>query len=241
MGLGAGIRTATGLGIGMLAAAAAATLRTVAVVATGLADLGERQVSDLLGVRFGDEVRSTRALSAPRSGPGTRAESHQRLESAMSRLLDLASDQSTSEGRQFLFSKLLDQLVPDEARIISALSDGSSSPLVHVRPRSFGSPAAVTVVENMSLVGRTANLTMPQQTPGYVSHLRSLGLVEIGPEDPSMKQEYEILLAEMAVLAAIKRASRRGMGARVERRTLRLSSLGRDLWAAAGDGAGGSR
>ena len=32
--------------------------------------------------------------------------------------------------------------------------------------------------------------------PTYVSHLLSLRLVEIGPEDPDLKDDYEILMAE---------------------------------------------
>jgi hypothetical protein len=61
--------------------------------------------------------------------------------------------------------------------------------------------------------------------------LLSLGLVEIGSEDPDLKDEYEILMAETAVLRAIKSASRGPLGAKVDKLTLTLSSLGHALWA----------
>jgi hypothetical protein len=67
----------------------------------------------------------------------------------------------------------------------------------------------------------------------YVSHLLALGLVESGPEDTTMKDEYEILAADTAVLRAVKNASRGPIPARVEKYTLRLSGLGIELWAAA--------
>ena len=73
--------------------------------------------------------------------------------------------------------------MPDEARIISALSDGSASPLLNVYARTRAGWGEV-VLENMSLIGKTANLALPQLTPMYVSHLLSLGLVESGPETP---------------------------------------------------------
>ncbi|MET0899073.1 MAG: hypothetical protein ABWY45_14295 [Mycobacterium sp.] len=47
-----------------------------------------------------------------------------------------------------------------------------------------------------------------------------------------MATEYVVLLAESSVLAAVKNASRGPLAAKVERFTLRLSSLGTSLWAA---------
>ncbi len=147
-------------------------------------------------------------------------------------LLGRAIEQSSTSSRQELFHKILDQLVPDEARIVSALSDGSASPLLNVYARTRTGLVGEVVLENMSLIGKTANLALPHLTPMYVSHLLALGLVESGPEDTSMKDEYEILGADTAVLQAIKAASRGPITAPIERYTLRLSGLGLELWAA---------
>jgi hypothetical protein len=155
------------------------------------------------------------------------------LDAKMHTLLDRAIEQSTVSSRQELFHKILDQIVPDEARIIGALSDGSASPLLNVYARTRTGLVGEVVLENMSLIGRTAHLALPHLTPMYVSHLLSLGLVESGPEDTAMKDEYEILAADTGVLKAVKNASRGPIPARVERYTLRLSGLGLELWAAA--------
>ena len=154
------------------------------------------------------------------------------LSAKMHDLLDRALDQSTQGSRVELFHHILDQLVADEARIIGALSDGSASPLVNVhawaRPRVPGR----AVLENASLIGRSANLGLPALVPTYVGHLLSLGLVETGPEDPELKLDYEVLMAESMVLQAIKSASLGPLTAKVDKLTLRLSGLGQSLWEA---------
>jgi hypothetical protein len=152
------------------------------------------------------------------------------LDAKMQSLLHRAVEQSTKGGRQELFHKILDQLVPDEARILGALADGSSSPLVNVFGRGGGDGA---VLANASLIGRTAHLALPRLTDTYVTHLLALRLVEIGPEDESKKADYEILMAEIHVLDALKKASWGPVPAKVEKQTLRLSELGRSLWDAA--------
>ncbi|WP_232425676.1 Abi-alpha family protein [Mycobacterium sp. JS623] len=154
------------------------------------------------------------------------------LGSKMRELLERALDNSTSSSQMELFHHILDQLVADEARIISALSDGSSSPLVSVHDWTRRRVQGRAVLENASLIGRTANVALPEMVPSYVSHLLSLGLVEVGPEDPDLKDDYEVLMAEATVLAAIKTASRGPLAAKVDKLTLTLSGLGQALWAA---------
>jgi hypothetical protein len=213
----------------------------------GLVDLAEQTVRAYINAASWSErqifglIRSgmhapPAALTAP---PGANAEieesddNTESLDAKMHGLLDRAVGQDTASSRQELFHKVLDQIVPDEARIISALSDGSASPLLNVYARTRAGLGVEVVLENMSLIGKTANLALPQLTPMYVSHLLSLGLVESGPEDSSMKDEYEILAADTAVLQAIKTASRGPIPARIEKYTLQLSGLGLELWAAA--------
>jgi hypothetical protein len=154
------------------------------------------------------------------------------IEQRMRQLLDRALEQSASDSRLALFDKLVNDLVPDEARILGALSDGSRSPLVNIRVRHVSGAAGELVVSNASLVGRTANLTSPQLTPTYVAHLLSLGLVEIGPQAQDLSDDYQILVADTVILKALKTAARGPVAPRVERLTLLLSPLGRELWAA---------
>lgn len=194
------------------------------------ASWSERQIFGLIRSQLNDAPPAPAAPPVADEPP----EKPDSLDVKMHDLLDRAVGQNTATSRHELFHKILDQLVPDEARIISALSDGSASPLLNVYARTRAGLVGEVVLENMSLVGKTANLTLPHLTPMYVSHLLSLGLVESGPEDASMKDEYEILSADTAVLQAVKNASRGPIPAHVEKYTLRLSGLGLELWAAAG-------
>ncbi|MUL78722.1 Abi-alpha family protein [Mycolicibacterium sp. CBMA 226] len=168
----------------------------------------------------------------PKASESTTGPAAISLHTKMRMLLDRALDQGTHDSHVELYHRLLDQLVADEARIVGALSDGSSSPTVNVHAWTKSIGAGHTVLTNASLVGRTANIALPQSCPHYIGHLLNLGLLEVGPEDPALKTEYEVLMAETMVLDAIKHASRGPLAARVEKLTVRLSGMGRDLWSA---------
>jgi Abortive infection alpha len=184
----------------------------------------EQQILTMLQILNG-EPPPARELAATPEAPRS-------LGSKMRTLLDRALDQSTSGSQVELFHHILDQLVADEARIIGALSDGSSSPAVNVFDWTRRRTQGRAVLENASLIGRNANVALPEMVPTYVSHLLSLGLVEMGPEDTDLKDDYEILMAETSVLRAIADASRGPLAARVDKRTLILSPLGHALWKA---------
>jgi Abortive infection alpha len=182
----------------------------------------EQQILTMLQILNG-EPPPARELAATPEAPRS-------LGSKMRTLLDRALDQSTSGSQVELFHHILDQLVADEARILGALSDGSSSPAVNIYDWTRRRTEGRAVLENASLIGRNANVALPEMVPTYVSHLLSLGLVEMGAEDTDLKDDYEILMAETAVLRAIAEASRGPLAARVDKRTLTLSPLGHALW-----------
>jgi Abortive infection alpha len=145
-------------------------------------------------------------------------------------LLGASIDADSVGSRDELYRSLLLRLVPDEARILAALSDGTGYPLVHVQARANGGR---TVLSNASTVGRAAGVQLPDAVSTYVGHLRTLGLVEEGPSDDSLNVQYDILLGEPEVREAEVEARDAGrLGARVVRRTVRISPLGRELWKA---------
>jgi len=146
----------------------------------------------------------------------------------MTALLERSLAQDTAGSRRDVHVSILRQLVPDEARIIAALAAGPPAPLIHVLPRAGGD----RILENASLIGRTAALTLPSMTPTYVTHLRALGLVETGPENADDKQGYEMLMADRDVRAALKEGELSKLPARALKRTLQLSARGHELWAA---------
>ncbi|WP_304113459.1 Abi-alpha family protein [Mycolicibacterium bacteremicum] len=147
-------------------------------------------------------------------------------------LLDRSMYTSPDKSRDALYLDLLNALVPDEARILAALSDGSAYPVVHIaEPGAGGTP--VFALKNASTIGRSAGVSLPRYTPLYLTRMLRLGLVRLGPEASSMNDEYEMLLTDSAVNIAVATARRGVRAARVVRRTVRISDLGQELWEAA--------
>lgn len=146
----------------------------------------------------------------------------------LSELLTESVTQTTEQARARLYLLLLEQLVPDEARILAALSDGTSYPLVHVASRGAMGSTGPTLMENASTVGRSAGVALPEHVTSYVTHLKLLGLVAIRPERGSLADAYEMLLTERVV----QTARESNPSTRLLRRTLTISMLGQELWQA---------
>lgn len=198
-------------------------------VTRSTARYGVRAIKTVLDAVDGEApaVVERTALEAPR--PSARS---QDLGTRLDGLLARSVGQSTTGSRLELHEALLGQLVPDEARILAALSDGGVAAVVHVLPRSRRSGTNLPLIENASSVGRAAGVALPEMVPVYVTHLVQLGLVELGPEDDALKGDYELVMTETVVREALSQAGRRSvLPPRVTRQTLQLSDLGRSLWA----------
>jgi Abortive infection alpha len=155
------------------------------------------------------------------------------LRSAMSELLDRSSASTSGKSREYLFGTIVSQLVPDEARILAALAGGRSFPVVDVIAKQVGRSTSRTVLPHVSTVGDAAGVAVRDDTPTYLARLRGFGLVEFGPADDDLGAQYETLAGARAVLDAKADIERTKLGsARLARRTVRLSPLGREFWAA---------
>lgn len=145
-------------------------------------------------------------------------------------LLADSTEQSREQSMQAACMAILRSLVPDEARILAALSDGSGYPLIHVLAGPKLSLASQPMLEYVSTVGRNAGVLTPELTPAYVRHLASWGLTETSPEDPAQRTNYEILETDDAVRRLVARIVKSGERARLMRRTLKMSDFGHALW-----------
>jgi hypothetical protein len=152
-------------------------------------------------------------------------------------LLQRSIDQTRDQAEEDLYSVMLSELVPDEARILALLSSGEPQALVHIGVGSpIGTPSRL-VAENFCSVGRPAQVKLPDCVPLYVSHLMALNLVEEGPEDLALESRYQIMEGEREFRDAVERArGQTRLAVRVLRRTLVISALGRRLWATCTEG-----
>lgn len=154
------------------------------------------------------------------------------LRSAMNELLERSIETDRAASRDYLYGNIISQLVPDEARIVAALSDGRLFAACDVVAKRRS--AARTVLENASTVGRSAGVVTPDNVPTYVTRLHHFGLVQFGPPEDSIAMQFDILATDSTVQAAEAAIEARHMGAvRLVRKTLSISPFGREFWAAA--------
>lgn len=160
------------------------------------------------------------------------------LRTAMTELLDRSAGTSSRRSREYLFGTIVSQLVPDEARILAALAGERRYAVIEVVAKQVGRTAGRPVLANFSTVGGAAGVALGANTPTYVARLLGLGLVELAPEAGDLEEQYTRLATDPAVTAAKKQVEQGRLGsARVVRRTLQLSVLGQEFWAACAPGA----
>ncbi|MDM4770128.1 Abi-alpha family protein [Solimonas sp. SE-A11] len=152
-------------------------------------------------------------------------------------LLQQAVDQTKPQAYDYLFAAILRELVPDEARIISFLSDGARHAVIQLHSGTLlGSAQSRTLVmENVNAVAKSAGASLHESGHYYIGRLRRLGLIEFGPEDPQLLVQYQLIenSSEMRqTIASIESKPRQR--AKITRETLRLSVTGQQLWRACG-------
>jgi len=208
-------------------------------------------------LRHAASAELLRLLEVPQQFFGTAAPEEQRvmmlvqdansdpapLRTAMTELLSRSSETTASRSKEYLFGTIVSQLVPDEARILAALSDGREFAALDVVAKQLGRSTVRPVLANASTVGRSAGVSNPDNVPTYVTRLHNFGLVEFGPPSDSLGTQFDILAADSAVQAAQATAEARHLGTpRLVRKTLTISPFGKDFWAASDpSGAGAGR
>ncbi|MGJ8669899.1 MAG: Abi-alpha family protein [Oceanococcus sp.] len=147
----------------------------------------------------------------------------------LSTLLDEATEQNAETARRMLFTTTLMQLTPDEACMLAALSDGSEYAVVHV---AIGNSVTGlrTVARNFCSLDRAAPVKLRDYVPTYVNRLLALGLAELLPENRNLEMKYQILEGNPAVLAVIEQQQSKNRNARCQRRSLKISNFGSELW-----------
>lgn len=159
------------------------------------------------------------------------------LRAGMAELLNRSANADANASKEFLYTSILRQLVPDEARILAALADGDPRPVIHVAERNAIGATQRTVLANASTVGKNAGVATPNFVPTYLTRLYRLSLVDIGEEDPELADQYDILLTEPLVRNAAAETRR----VRFIRHTVTISSFGKQFWAECDPTIGGQR
>lgn len=195
------------------------TLR--ASVSVGRSCWGQVQLTEKIWLRHLDQRMK---LALPVGGESHGPDATELLAS----LLATGAHQSTADGHEAYLRAVASGLVPDEARILVALTHRGEFALVHVESRRVGAGSR-RVLTNATLLAAKAGLSVPDLAPTYVSRLILLGLATEEPERDSLVEEYEILGATRAVRDAMDEVSIGAVPGRVIKRTLVLSAVGQRL------------
>lgn len=199
----------------------------------------EIQIAALLSLRERLTNRNGTAHTAPAGSTPSHAADNGRAQPAatesaaalLAALVERGMAQTSEEARNLALGRIVNQLVPDEAKLIVLLAQGGQPLLNVVAVSAFGSPSE-PLLNNVTSAARHVSVRSREVVAHYVSHLTDLGIIEIGPETPELAVEYEILEADGDVRYAVERAAeRRRARGRITRHTLQLTDLGRELWA----------
>ncbi|NEW26237.1 Abi-alpha family protein [Nocardia cyriacigeorgica] len=140
-------------------------------------------------------------------------------------LLARSADVYFTEEVHPAYDRILDELAPDEARILRFMALNGPQPSVDVRtnrPLGIGSEL---VSGDLTSVPEQAGVRYPDRARSYLINLNRLGLT-LTSDDPVVLSRYMVLEVQPVVEAALKKA---GRAPKIVRKSLRLTEFGEDF------------
>lgn len=124
------------------------------------------------------------------------------------------------------YARIIEELAPDEARILLLLLRRGPQASVDVRTGGvIGTVSSSLVQPNLNMIGPLAGCRYIERVPSYLHNLERLGLVWFSSETLRDPQEYQVLEAQPDVLEAMGSVRR----AKVVRRSIHLTPFGEDF------------
>ncbi len=128
------------------------------------------------------------------------------------------------------YERILEELAPDEARILRYMSTRGPQASVDVRTGGpIGMVNSQLVAPGLTMIGANAGCRRAERIHVYLNNLERLGLVWFSRETLEDQASYQVLEAQPMVTDAMARAGR----ARTVRRSIHLTPFGEDFCKAA--------
>jgi hypothetical protein len=172
------------------------------------------------------EVReqARRFLGIDLPGSEGQTSEHETLRERGAELLRKSADVDYDEDLHPAYARILEELAPDEARILRLLAAGGPQPAIDIRA---GLPLVSDLVKGgLNMIGAEAGLRYPDRVKAYLNNLNRLGLVWFSRERLRDPQRYQVLEAQPEVIEAMKKG---GRTARTVRRSILVTPFGRDF------------
>ena len=148
------------------------------------------------------------------------------LHEAGRELLRRSRDVWSDDRSHPAYARIIEELAPDEARILLLLLRRGPQASVDVRTGGLvGTVSSSLVQANLNMIGPLAGCRYVDRVPSYLHNLERLGLVWFSSETLRDPQEYQVLEAQPDVLAAMESVRR----AKIVRRSIHLTPFGEDF------------
>ncbi|GAD83993.1 Abi-alpha family protein [Nocardia asteroides] len=194
-------------------------LRSIARSALGVTEGSVREIVSYVPTPNGS---SQQAITV---GPYLRSASTEDLRRRGDALLARSADVYFTEDVHPAYDRILDEIAPDEARILRFMALNGPQPAVDVRtnrPLGIGSEL---VQGDLTSVPEQAGVRYPDRARSYLINLNRLGLT-YSSDDPVVLSRYMVLEVQPVVEDALKKA---GRAPKIVRKSLRLSEFGEDF------------
>ncbi|NMN93745.1 Abi-alpha family protein [Antrihabitans stalactiti] len=107
-------------------------------------------------------------------------------------------------GRHPAFTHILDQLHPDEARIVRFLGKAGVQPAIDIRTKTLFQIGSERLAAGINLIAEMSSCRWPDRDQHYLVNLERLGIVRFSTEPVEDFRRYSLLEVQPRAMAAIE-------------------------------------
>lgn len=123
------------------------------------------------------------------------------------------------------FARILDELVPDEARIIRFMALSGPQPSIDVRTKTPFGVGSERIAGGINLIAEMAGCTYPERSQQYLANLNRLGLIRFSEEQVDDPRRYSFVEAQPVTATAIAKVKK----AKTVYRSIYISLFGKQF------------
>jgi Abortive infection alpha len=106
------------------------------------------------------------------------------------------------------FSRILDELTPDEARILRFLAVAGPQPMINVRTKTLFQVGSELLASDINMVAELAGCQWRDRDQHYLANLDSLGLVRLSSEPVADYRRYALIEVQARAMEAIEKTKK---------------------------------
>jgi Abortive infection alpha len=173
-----------------------------------------------------EEPELERQQMTPEAIEADREEARKTLRDQGAELLRRSADVNFEEDAHPAYARILEDLAPDEGRILRLLAEQGPQPSVDVRTGWIPLKATSELVASgLNMIGAEAGCRHGDDVPAYLNNLFRLGLIWFSSEPLTDPLRYQVLEAQPVVADAMREGGR----TRTVRRSIHLTPFGRQF------------